>query len=229
MPLNKVQSEYVAATPTDGDSVAAFLNIGAGNLTGVSLLAGAVLALDVRSFTADIAGNGITSTLVSAKQALDVNVVQIASGSGFDVEGNVADGASDSTTKPVKIGYQAAGAIPAAATSGQRVNAISDLYRRVYVNDSSQIAFKTTQGSVANTSALLVTTALAGRRRLQIQNDSAKSVYIGPTTVTASGANIGIRIPGNGGFYENLIGDQVAVYAIAATAGPFLVTVAEFA
>lgn len=227
MPLNKVQLEYVAGTPADADAVAAYLRTSTNALTSIALLTGTVEALDVRAFTSDAAGVGITSTLVTGKQSLDVNVTAIASGTMFDVEGNVADGVADGTSKPVKIGWQAVQALPAAATSGQRVNGIADLYRRGYVNTSPNIAVRTTQASVAATAALLVATALPGRQRIAIQNDSSKAIYIGPTGVTTSGTTIGIRIPGNGGYYEDLWGDNIPIYAIGVSAGPFLITVME--
>lgn len=139
--------------------------------------------------------------------------------------GTVADDAAD-TENPIKVGSRALGGALAAIASGDRADMISDLYRRVYVNDSYNIAMLATAVNVTNTAVELIPTALGGRRQMVIQNLSNREIFIGPAnTVTtangfriAAGATIGLDL-----------GPNVTVWAIAANAGPFGVRVLELA
>jgi hypothetical protein len=108
--------------------------------------------------------------------------------------GTVADDAADDEN-PVKVGWRAYSGPLTAVTAGDRANAASDLYRRLYVNNGSNIAILQTQVDVDNTGDIAVpTTALAGRRTIMVQNLSSKEVYIGATGVTAAdGFVVGAR------------------------------------
>jgi hypothetical protein len=111
------------------------------------------------------------------------------------VAGDVADDDVDSGN-PIKIGFHAyAGPLSAVSAAGDRVNGASDLYRRLYVNNGSNIAIEDTQVNVTDAAATaLPTTSLAGRRTIMIQNLSSKEVYIGKTGVTsANGFVLGAR------------------------------------
>lgn len=224
---------------------------------------------NVGAYLRDSLGNLLTSTLISGKQALDVNIVagpddpvydedsasadgeklmavaavrQDALASSVDTDGDhgwlklnsrgalwsvpvgtVADDAVD-TENPVKVGSRALSGPLAAVASGDRADAISDLYRRIYVNNGSNIAVKTTAVGVTDTAASLVT-ALGGRRQYMIQNLSNKEIFIGDATVTTAD---GWRIAAGAAFGIEL-GENVALYAVAATAGPFAVRVLEVA
>lgn len=224
---------------------------------------------NVGAYLRDSNGALLTSTLISGKQALDVNIVagpddpvydedsaatngeklmavaavrQDALASSVDTDGDhawlklnargalwsvpvgtVADDAVDNEN-PIKVGSRALAGPLAAVASGDRADAISDLYRRIYVNNGSNIAVKTTAVDVTDTAASLVT-ALGGRRQFMIQNLSNKEIYIGPATVATTD---GWRIAAGAAFGIEL-GENVSLFAVAATAGPFAVRVLEVA
>lgn len=71
--------------------------------------------------------------------------------------------------------------------------------------------------SVTSTAAAVPAAALVSRKSLMIQNAGAASVWIGTSSVTASGATAGIEIP-KGGFMELEVGPAVSVFAISAVA-----------
>lgn len=187
---------------------------------------------NIGAYLRDAAGNLLTSTLVSGKQALDVNIIGTASdgiyaedSTATDAEnlvaiaavrqdalsndvtasgghgwtkidsrgalwtapvGTSADGSAD-TEQPVKVGAKALAGVLAATAGNNRVNMVTDLYRRLWVNDSPNIAILSSNQAVDNTAAFpLPATALAGRRRMIIQNNGTKDIYIGATGVTAA-------------------------------------------
>jgi len=113
----------------------------------------------------------------------------------LDVVGNVADDGVDSGN-PLKVGSRAvSGALTALSATGDRADLLSDLYRRVWVNDSPNVASKLSTVTVSTTVAQIAATAQPGRKRIMIQNLSTKPIYIGPTNaVTAAD---GIRINKN--------------------------------
>ncbi len=139
---------------------------------------------------------------------------------------NVADDAVDSEN-PIKVGTRAvSGPLAAISAAGDKANMISDLYRRLYVNNGSNIAIENQAVSVDNTAQVaLPTTALAGRRTIMVQNLSNKAIYVGKTGV--SSAN-GFRIAaGATGSFD--LGQNVAMYAIGDTASAQDVRVFEMA
>lgn len=127
--------------------------------------------------------------------------------------GTVADDAAD-TENPVKVGGRAiSGALAAVSAGNDRADMITDLYRRVYINDSPNIdaaavavSVDTTAGGIA-----IPTTALAGRRRILIQNTGNQAIFVGKTGVTASS---GFRVSA-GATLTLEIGENVALFAIA--------------
>jgi hypothetical protein len=148
------------------------------------------------------AGAKLTSTLVDTKQALDVNVVA--------VSGGVADDAVDSGN-PLKIGSRAVdAALTELSAANDRADVISDLYRRIWVNDSPNIELDAADVDVTGTGALLVA-ANSGRRRILVQNLGNKAIYVGPSGVTVSS---GIRIAG-GAMLEIPLGEHLPIHAIA--------------
>jgi hypothetical protein len=68
---------------------------------------------------------------------------------------------------------------------------------------------------------------LVNRKELLIFNDGSKDIYFGPSGVSSSGANKGIKI-GIGAFQSIPVGDNVLVYLVTAT-GSSTVIIQEFA
>jgi len=139
--------------------------------------------------------------------------------------GTVADDAVD-TENPVKVGSRARiGALLAISTNGDRADALSDRYRRIYVNNGPNISALNSVATVTTTAANLLTTQLSGRRRYLIQNLGALAIYLGnDATVTtstgfkmASGSNMDVEL-----------GEDVSLFAIAA-AGSQNVRILELA
>lgn len=236
MGLYKTQLIFDPADLTDSDNVGAYLRAGSD-------------------------GDLITSTLISGKEALDVNVVSgtddgifaedsasangdvgqsvlqvrqdaLASSVSTDGDygwfkmndrgalwtvpvGTVADDAADSEY-PNKIGYRAvSGALTAVSASNDRADAISDLYRRIWVNDAPNIGMAQGNVTVGATEVALPTTALNGRRSIIVQNTSNNPVYVGPTGVLTT---TGIKVD-KGATMELAAGPDLALFAIAAGAG----------
>lgn len=130
-------------------------------------------------------------------------------------EGTVADDAADSGN-PLKIGTRAvSGALTAVSATGDRADAISDLYRRMWVNTAPNIAGSNAAVSVDTTAGgvALFASPLAGRRKVEVQNLGNKAIFIGTGTVTAAN---GVRIAA-GGTYSTELGPDIALKAIAET------------
>lgn len=130
--------------------------------------------------------------------------------------GNVADDGVDAGN-PVKIGGRAvSGALAAVSTAADRFDMIGDLYRRIYVNDTPNIAGSNAAVSIDATSGGVACFAapLAGRRLAFLQNRGSDSVYLGFGTVTTSN---GIEVP-PGATFRELLGPDLALKGIAATA-----------
>lgn len=127
--------------------------------------------------------------------------------------GNVDDDAADSEF-PVKIGSRADSVLSAVADA-DRANVISDLFRRVRVNDAPDIAVLQSQEDVDNVAEVLMGTALAGRKKLFVQNlSTSRDLYVGATGVTALD---GFRISRNS-TWEFEAGPNIALYAISTSA-----------
>ena len=105
----------------------------------------------------------------------------------WTVTGNIADDAVDSGD-PVKVGSRSEwGALAAISATNDRADLISDKYRRLYVNNGSNIAILQSQKNATSASAVLApSTALAGRRNIIVQNLSNHEVYIGSSSVATS-------------------------------------------
>lgn len=128
--------------------------------------------------------------------------------------GTVADDAAD-TENPVKVGGRAISGALAAVANNDRVDLATDLYRRVWINDSPNIGAAAVEVTVGATEVALPTSALAGRRRMFIQNISNNDIYVGPTgVVTTSGFRVA-----KGSTLALEVGQNVALFGIAAGAG----------
>jgi len=133
----------------------------------------------------------------------------------------VLDSVADNTPdkyNPIKVGSRAVtGPLAALSAYDNRADLISDLYRRIYINDSANIGLKSTAFTVSTSQSSLVAVAssLGGRRKMIVQNRSTKSIFVGETGVTTL---TGLEI--RGGVSMSLdIGPDVGLFAIAATAG----------
>ena len=132
------------------------------------------------------------------------------------VAGDVADSAADSGN-PIKIGGRAiAGALVSTGMAdNDRADFVTDLYRRVWTNDTPNVAGSNVPVSVDTTAGgvPLFATPLPGRKRALIQNLGSKAIYIGFGTVTSAN---GTRIAA-GANTEVVIGPDLALKAIAET------------
>lgn len=128
----------------------------------------------------------------------------------WSVGGDVADDAADSGS-PVKVGSRALSGPLSAVSSGDRADMISDLYRRVYVNNGSNIAIQNAAAAVDNTGAVqLAASALGGRRMIMVQNLSSKAIYLGKDN-TVDNTN-GLRLAA-GGTLTLEIGENIGLWA----------------
>jgi len=124
--------------------------------------------------------------------------------------GTAADDAVD-TEAPVKVGSRAvSGALAVVSTSGDRADLRSDMYRRIWINDSPNIGVST-QAMTVNTTESAFPAALGGRRRMMIQNTSNNAVYVGPSGLDTT---IGLKIE-KGATLSLEIGENVNLFAIA--------------
>lgn len=154
-------------------------------------------------------GNSTDGALVEIS---NTSLAVTQSTSPWVVAGNVADDAVDSGD-PVKVGSRSEwGALPAISQDLDRADLISDKYRRVYVNNGSNIAIAQNTVSVTTSQVELKAgvNRLDGRRLLMVQNLGSKEVYIGATGVTsADGLVLGSRAT-----ISLEVGQDVAVFAI---------------
>lgn len=133
------------------------------------------------------AGNGdYTSFFVDGYGAQWVDAV----GSRFDGE---ADNNTDGRDRAVKVGTRTVDAPLAASSAGVRADMISDIFRRVYVNDSPNVGLACVSKTVTDTASALVASALSSRRRILIQNVDTQAIYVGPSGVATTS---GLRVAG---------------------------------
>lgn len=130
------------------------------------------------------------------------------------VSGDIADSAADSGN-PVKIGGRAiSGALVSTGMAdNDRADLVTDLYRRVWVNDTPNVAGSNAAVSVDTTAGgvALFASPLAGRKEVEIQNLGNKSIFVGFGTVTAAN---GTRIAAGATLTKDL-GPDLALKAIA--------------
>ncbi len=131
------------------------------------------------------------------------------------VSGDVADDAADSGN-PLKIGTKAInGALTAISAGDDRANAISDMYRRLWVTSAPNAAGSNAAVSVDTTAGgvTVFATPIEGRAEVEVQNLGSKAIYLGFGTVTSSN---GIRVAG-GATWSRQLGPDVILKAIADT------------
>lgn len=207
----------------------------AGTLAALEDITVSATDLDIRDLVfatdkVDVSGSAVT---VSATD-LDIrdlssatdSVSAVQSGAwSVEAHGNIADDGVDSGN-PLKVGSRAfAGALSAISTSGDRADLLSDMYRRVYINDSANIGSKSAAVSVTDSEVALSGSPLAGRRRMIVENLGATPIFVGPTGVSAAS---GLRVAAGGSLSLD-VGQNVALFAIGATATARDVRVFELA
>jgi hypothetical protein len=194
-----------AATPDETNQI--FRSTG-GAASADEVVAANVHGLDVNAF--NMAFNGSTwDRLTATSGALDINIKTIDENASFAIEGNVADDGVDSGN-PLKVGTRAIdAALSELSTAGDRADMISDLYRRLYVNDSPNVAM-TSGAATVSTTALLVASS-SGRRRIFVQNLGNKAIFVGPSGVSTSS---GMRIAA-GSALEIPLGEHIPIHAVA--------------
>jgi len=230
---DKIIGDYT--TPANADSIVTYLYAGDG--TAVTQSGGALdvnLASQDASINIADGGGSITvdgSVTVSATD-LDIRDLthvsdSVSVGDGTDllavnadgsinvvIAGGVADDAADSGN-PIKVGSRAYdGALAAISASNDRADLLSDMYRRVWVNNCANVASSYAAASVTDTASELAATPLSGRTRILIQNLGSLPIYVGnDASVTTSN---GIRI-GRESMLELPYGEDLNVYAITST------------
>lgn len=220
---------YDATTPADGDSLAAFLHA-TNKLTSTTI--GPVEALDVNISNTSVVVSATDldiRDLVFATDKVDVTGSTVALDAGtlaalesitvtgaVAATGNVADDAVDSGN-PVKTGTRAiSGALPAISTTGDRADMISDLFRRLWVNTAPNVGASNGALVLSDTvgGTAVFASPLAGRQRVQVQNNDNKPIYLGFGAVTAL---TGIKVNA-GATWTEMLGPDQALKAIS-TAG----------
>lgn len=186
-------------------------------------------APDVTHQTFRSTGASPTSDAITAANvfALDTNAIlhgwngttleRIKSSAGaVGVGGSIADDAADAGD-PIKIGSRTVdAALTEVSAAGDRADLLSDMYRRIYVNDAPNVALAYGAASVTDTAAVLVA-ANSGRRRILVQNLGSSDIFLGGNASVTT-AN-GLRVSKNSTF-EIPIGENVPVYAIATSGTP---------
>lgn len=234
MGFSKDRLIFDAADIEDSDKIGAYL-VGATGLVVTSTTIGGKEAIDVNVVAGpDDAVYAEDSAATDGENLVAVAAVRqdtLSSSVGTDGDhawlklnnrgalwtapvGSVADDAAD-TENPVKVGSRAASGALGAVSNNDRADLISDLYRRVYINDSPNIGSACGAVTVGATEVALPTSALAGRRRMMVQNVSNNDVYVGPTGVSTAN---GLRLA-KGATLSLEIGQSVNLFAVAGTAG----------
>lgn len=193
---------------------------GGGSITVDGAVTVAATDLDIRdlSHTQDSIqiGDGTDLLAVNADGSINVNLT----------DDGVADDAADAGN-PLKVGSRAvSGALAAVSATNDRADLLSDMYRRVYVNDSPNIGAASDTVEVDNAAEVsLAASPLAGRRRMMIQNLGPNDIYVGPTGLAVAD---GLRV-GKGATLSLDLGQNVELFAISASATASDVRVFELA
>lgn len=136
----------------------------------------------------------------------------------LDFSSGVADDAVDAEN-PIKVGshvYTQVSVLPAISADGDKANLGSDLYRRVYMNDTYGVGWVVAQVIVPATvnGIQLDLAKQAGRKQIEIQNDTEKDIFIYPTNAVT--ITNGYVVPKK---TEKVLkmGEALNVFAITAT------------
>ena len=172
-----------------------------------------IVAQDVNSFGMvwDSVGGNWDRTPGNSTDGMFVKITN-----SLTIAGDIADDAIDSGN-PIKVGSRSEwGALAAISQTNDRADLISDKYRRVYVNNGSNVAVRNLNVTVGLSEVELKSgvSALDGRRLLMIQNLSNKEIYIGKTGVLAT---TGLVIAARATMSLD-VGQDVAIFALGSIA-----------
>lgn len=128
----------------------------------------------------------------------------------------VADDDAD-TENPVKVGSRGFdGLLTALSASNDKADLLSDMYRRIWINDSANVGMNVGTESVGTTAVELASTPLAGRRFVTIQNEGSVDVFIGHANTVTTSNGIKISKKSSATFY---LGEDIDIWAISGSAG----------
>lgn len=212
--LTKHQLGYDSADLANSDQVGANLLAGGTALTatGTSLDVNVTNTVTVSATNLDIRDLTHSSDSVKIGDGTDFLAIN-ADGSINVAISSVADDAADSGN-PIKVGSRAVSTLGAVSAANDRADLVSDLYRRIYVNNQPNIAGNLLKPTVSNTASQADATPLAGRKRILIQNLSDKNIYIG--TSNAVTTSTGIELPKKGDL-EMEWGENIGIWLISPT------------
>lgn len=134
------------------------------------------------------------------------------------VAANLSSSVSDDepyTEMPIPVGGRGVDggtALSALSASNDKFDLLGDLYRRVWVNKSANVAIANSSATVTTTAAEVLASPLAGRQTVTIQNRGNQTVYIG-SSVGVTSAN-GVAIPGRSSATYDF-GEAIDIFMIA--------------
>jgi len=132
-----------------------------------------------------------------------------------DLTSSVADDAADSGN-PIKVGGRGvSGVLTALSATGDRYDLLGDLYRRTWINDSANIGLASTAETVGTSVAEVVSSPLAGRRFVTIQNEGTADVFVGAAAITTS---TGVKISKKSSATMQW-GEDIDIFMISGSAG----------
>lgn len=136
---------------------------------------------------ANINAQDVASYLYAYDGSDFARLTQTANGLNVDIGvAFIADDAADSGGS-LKVGSRAldqASALGVVSAANDRADLVSDLYRRIFINESCNIGLASVNVAVEDTAVALPTTALAGRKKIIVQNLSLTTdVYLGGSGV----------------------------------------------
>jgi len=133
-----------------------------------------------------------------------------------DLTSSIADDAADAGN-PIKVGGRGvSGLLTALSATEDRYDLLGDLYRRTYVKDCANVAILNTAETVGTSAAEIVSSPLAGRHTITIQNEGTADVYFG-SSAGVTVAN-GLKISKKSSATYRLCED-IAIFMISGSAG----------
>jgi hypothetical protein len=217
--LNKDQLIFDPSEIADSDSVGAYLRSSDGTLLTHSSFAGSVEALDVNlagsTGTIDTDPGPIQYVLDGSPVTVLEDTVTPANNRPLPVKLTSVTGDINITAGDLNVQLEHTGANPDSVQIGDGTEIVSitpnndmqvaDFYDTGLAN--SAVTVDTTVGGTQ-----LVSSALANRKTVEIQNLGNRAIFLGLSGVTSS---TGYRIPARGSFSKE-IGPNLDLYAIAA-------------
>ena len=107
--------------------------------------------------------------------------------------------------------------LPVAGVTGDAVKLATDVYRRLYVNDSAHVGMLVSQNAIGTSAELIVASAMPGRSRILVQNISDCPIYVGHDAASATDA-YGFYV-GGGNTLVLEAGDCIDMWASAEEVG----------